>query len=87
MLQSTGEVNMERPGGVPADSWIDQRKSEGRLPNLRGICVFVVGADPTSSTGVRVRHFWQHYFDATGATFAPASYRNMVADPAELRCR
>jgi hypothetical protein len=87
MLQSTAEVNMERAGGVPPDSWINQRKAEGRLPDLHGVCVFVVGADPLSSTGARVRKFWQRYFDATGATFGPANYRNMVADAAELRCR
>jgi len=87
MLQSTGEVNMERAGGVPGNSWIDQRKSDGRLPDLRGICVFAVGADPLSPTGTKVRRFWEHYFRATGATFGPANYRSMVADPAELRCR
>jgi len=86
MLQSTSEVNMEQPGGIPAAAWTDGRKAEGRLPDLRNVCVFVVGADPTTRTGARVRAFWEHYFQATGATFKPENYRNMVADAAEIGC-
>ena len=86
MLQSTKEVDMEQAGGVPDDSWIDSRNADGRLPALDGVCVFVVGADPTSSKGVKVRRFWQHYFNTTHADFAPDNYRNMVADAAEIRC-
>lgn len=87
MLQSTADVNMERAGGIPDDSWTDALRADQRLPDLHGVCVFVVGADPTSSTGAHVRRFWQHYFAASGAVFQPENYRNMVADPAEIRCR
>ena len=86
MLQSTSEVDMEQPGGIPAASWIDGRKAEGRLPDLHNVCVFVVGADPTTRTGTRVRAFWEHYFEAAGATFKPGNYRSMVADAAEIGC-
>jgi hypothetical protein len=86
MLQSTREVNMERQGGIPADSWTDGLKAERRLPDLRDVCVFVVGADATTRTGARVREFWRHYFDASGATFRPENYRNMVADAGEIGC-
>jgi hypothetical protein len=86
MLQSTTEVNMERAGGIPDDAWIDERKTEGRLPSLHDVCVFVVGADPTSRKGARVRQFWQHYFQATNADYSPSNYRNMVADAAEISC-
>jgi hypothetical protein len=86
MLQSTVEVNMEQPGGVPADTWVDQRKAAGRLPDLANVCVFVVGADPTSSRGARVRAFWQRYFVAAGASFPRENYRNMVADANEIHC-
>jgi hypothetical protein len=48
--------------------------------------VFVVGADATTRTGARVREFWRHYFDASGATFRPENYRNMVADAGEIGC-
>jgi hypothetical protein len=87
MLQSTTEVNMERARGIPADSWTDDLRAEGRLPKLEGVCVFVVGADPRSTDkGARVRHFWEHYFRAANAVYQPENYRNMVADPAEIRC-
>jgi hypothetical protein len=86
MLQSTGDVDMEKRGGVPADSWTEALRADGRLPDLRNVCVFVVGADATTSKGSQVRRFWQRYFVASGATFRPENYRNMVADPAEIRC-
>lgn len=85
MLQSTREVNLES-GAVPSDAWIASRRREGRLPDLRNVCVFVIGGDPTTRLGARVRHFWEHYFTAAGATFPPDNYRNMVADPSEIRC-
>jgi hypothetical protein len=86
MLQSTREVDMERPGGIPPDSWTNGLKAEGRLPDLRDVCVFVVGADATTRSGARVREFWRHYFEASGASFRPENYRNMVADAAEIGC-
>ncbi|MDB4887680.1 MAG: hypothetical protein JWN79_3118 [Gemmatimonadetes bacterium] len=85
MLQSTREVNMES-GAIPGDAWIQARRREGRLPDLRNVCVFVIGGDPTSRTGARVRRFWEHYFVAAGATFPPENYRNMVADADEIGC-
>jgi hypothetical protein len=86
MLQSTNEVNMERAGGVPSDSWIESRKADGRLPDLANVCVFVVGADPSSRQGAKVRGFWQKYFVAAGAQFPSGSYRNMVGDVGEIHC-
>jgi hypothetical protein len=86
MLQSTSEVNMERAGGVPPGSWIESRKAEGRLPDLAGVCVFVVGADPSSQQGAKVRAFWQKYFEAAGAQAPSTNYRNMVSDVGEIRC-
>jgi hypothetical protein len=86
MLQSTSEVNMEQPGGIPAASWTDGRKAEGRLPDLRNVCVFVVGANATTRAGTHVRAFWEHYFEAAGATFKPENYRSMVADAGEIGC-
>lgn len=73
-------------GAIPGDAWIQARRREGRLPDLRNVCVFVIGGDPTSRTGARVRRFWEHYFVAAGATFPPENYRNMVADADEIGC-
>jgi hypothetical protein len=86
MLQSTDEVNMERAGGVPPDNWIEQRKAEGRLPDLANVCVFVVGADPSSKQGAKVRAFWQKYFEAADARMPSVNYRNMVSDVGEIHC-
>lgn len=87
MLQSTAEVNMERDGGIPDDSWIYRLKAEGRLPRLDDVCVFVVGADPRlTDKGAKVRQFWEHYFRAANAIYQSENYRNMIADPAEIRC-
>ena len=87
MLQSTSDVNMERAGGIPSERWTSTLKAEGRLPDLRDVCVFVVGADATTRTGAQVRQFWQHYFAEAGATYRPENYRNMVADVGEIGCR
>jgi hypothetical protein len=86
MLQSTDEVNMEHAGGVPSDSWIQSRKAQGRLPDLANVCVFVVGADPSSQAGATVRAFWQKYFEAAGARAPSTNYRNMVSDVSEVHC-
>jgi hypothetical protein len=86
MLQTTPEVNMVHPGGIPGADWIATRKADGRLPDLSNVCVVIAGADVTSDQGARVRAFWQKYFAATNATLPAAGYRNMISDPAELRC-
>ena len=86
MLQSTSDVDFERAGGIPTAKWTDALKAEGRLPDLHNVCVFVIGADASTRTGAKVRDFWRHWFDVTGATFRPENYRNMVADPGEITC-
>jgi hypothetical protein len=57
-----------------------------RLPDLANVCVFVVGADPSSQQGARVRAFWQKYFATAGARMPSVNYRNMVSDVGEMRC-
>lgn len=86
MLNSTPELNMERKGGVPPQSWITERKSQGRLPDLRGVCTVIVGADVSSVHGMATRAFWKQYFAAVGAKLPDANYRNMIVDPAEASC-
>ena len=84
MLNATRELNMERAGGVPDSAWIAARVGEGRVPDLRGVCVVVVGADVRTGTGVAVRRFWEGYLRAAGAEVA--EYRNMVSDAGEVGC-
>ncbi len=86
MLNATPELNMERAGGIPDSGWIARRRAEGRLPDLRDVCVFAVGGDVGSARGVEARAFWRAYFAAAGARYADDHYRNMVSDAAELRC-
>lgn len=87
MIQYTPEVRMDRLRSIPSPNWITERRQEGRLPNLQGVCVFAVGTDVTSARGVAIRNFWARYFTATGASFDPATnYRNMISDPSEIRC-
>lgn len=87
MLNATRELNMERAGGIPDSTWIAQRAADGRLPDLRGVCVFAVGGDVRSARGVQARTFWRRYFSAAGARYSDENYRNLVSDAAEVRCQ
>jgi hypothetical protein len=84
MLHSSGPVDMER--SIPDSAWIARRRAEGRLPDLRGVCVFAVGGDVGSARGARARAFWRAYFTAAGARYTDEHYRNMISDAAEIRC-
>ena len=57
------------------DAIINGLRSEGRLPDLRGVRVQVLGA--ATGNGLRdrqVRDFWFSLFKATGAALRPADY-------------
>ena len=84
MIQATGEANMEKEQGIPGAEWIDSRAAEQRLPEMKGICVVVSGAETKSARGARIRKFWQEYFTRTGARLS--SYRGMIADASQLSC-
>jgi hypothetical protein len=86
MLNATRELNMERAGGLPGRQWIDSRRALGNLPNLKGVCVFAVGADVRTQRGSQVRDFWSRYFAASGTTLADRAYRDMISNAAEVTC-
>jgi hypothetical protein len=86
MLNATRELNMERQGGVPDAQWVAERKAQGRLPDLRGVCVVVSGADVSSARGAQVRDFWRAYFAASEAKSPDVNYRNMISSAAEIGC-
>ena len=86
MLNATPELNMEKPGGVPDVSWVQARSRAGRLPALRGVCVFVVGADVETARGIAARRFWVDYLVAAGARIEPDGYRGFVSRREEVRC-
>lgn len=87
MLQSTPEIDMERPGGVPGSAWIADRAKDGRLPDLTGACIVIAGAEVATAGAVRVRRFWEEYFRSTGAQLPAENYRTLISDPSEVRCQ
>ena len=86
MIQATGEANMETPAGIPGPDWIDSRASDQRLPDMKGICVVVSGAETKSARGAQIRKFWQDYFARVGARMSVGGYRGLIADPSQLTC-
>jgi hypothetical protein len=86
MIQATGEANMETPTGIPTTEWIDSRAADQRLPEMKGICIVVSGAETKSARGAQIRKFWQEYFTRVGARLSPGGYRGLIADPSQLAC-
>ena len=74
MLQATQEMNMEGLIRMPAANWVSQRASQGRLPDLSGACIVVVGARTDTAAGQQVKDFWEEYFEATGAILHDRNY-------------
>lgn len=74
MLQSNGDIDMEGLRRMPPKGWIDRAASDGRLPDLRGLCVVVVGARVDTESGQRVKDFWDDYFRKTGAELLDSNY-------------
>lgn len=81
MLQSTREIEMEGLRHMPPADWVTRAKADGRLPDLSGLCVVVVGARTDTDAGQRVKDFWERYFEATGATLLDQNY---MLRPVEL---
>jgi hypothetical protein len=86
MIQATGEANMEKETGIPGADWIESRAADQRLPDMKGICVVVSGAETKSARGAQIRKFWQDYFEKVGARMPVDRYRGLIADPSQLGC-
>ncbi|MFL5464757.1 MAG: hypothetical protein ACJ8AC_12055, partial [Gemmatimonadaceae bacterium] len=86
MVNETPDVSMTSQGEIPRDAWIRGLAASQRIPQLRGVCVVVAGADVSSARGAAIRDFWNKYFEAAGTKVAPDNYRNMISDPAEIAC-
>jgi hypothetical protein len=86
MMNETPDVMMTHRKDIPGSSWIRERAAEKRIPQLRGVCVVVAGADVSSARGAAIREFWNKYFEAAGTHVSPDNYRNMISDPAEVAC-
>ncbi|MCG8467175.1 MAG: hypothetical protein MJB57_03065, partial [Gemmatimonadetes bacterium] len=81
MLQSNRQIDMEGLRRMPPAGWVEEAKSDGRLPDLTGLCVVVVGARVDTEAAQRVKSFWTKYFGATGANLQD---RNYVLRPVRL---
>jgi len=86
MIQATGELNMEKETGIPGPEWAESRGAEQRLPDLKGTCVIVSGAEIKSARGAKLRAFWTDYFSRVGARLRPEQYRGMIADASQITC-
>jgi hypothetical protein len=87
MINETPDVRMTSRQDIPRDGWIRHLAAATRLPQLRGVCVVVAGADVSSARGAAIRDFWNRYFEAAGTSVSPDNYRNMISDPSEVSCR
>ena len=86
MMNETPDVTMTDPQAIPGDSWIRHLAAGKRIPQLRGVCVVVAGADVSTARGAAIRDFWNKYFEAAGTRVSPDNYRNMISDPSEVGC-
>ena len=86
MINETPDVRMTSRQDIPGDGWIRHLASAKRIPQLRGVCVVVAGADVSSARGAAIRDFWNKYFQAAGTSVSPDNYRNMISDPSEVGC-
>ena len=86
MINETPDVRMTSRQDIPGNTWVRQLASSRRIPQLRGVCVVVAGADVSSARGAAIREFWNKYFEAAGTSVSPDNYRNMISDPSEVSC-
>ena len=69
---------------MPRTGWVQDALANGMMPDLRGVCVVVVGARIDTEASQRVKDFWADYFGATGATLRDENYMHRpVSLPSE----
>jgi len=86
MMNETPDVTMTSAQEIPGESWIKHLAAAKRIPQLRGVCIVVAGADVSTARGAAIRDFWSRYFQAAGTKVTPDNYRNMISDPSEVSC-
>ena len=86
MLQSNRQIDMEGLRLMPPSGWIHNAASKGMLPDLKGLCVVVIGARVDNEHSQRVRKFWQEYFDVTGASLSDQNYMHRPVKLPEHPC-
>jgi hypothetical protein len=54
---------------------IERQRKAGLLPDLRGVRVYVVGANAVPmDRAAAIERFWRSYFSTCGATLGPGAY-------------
>lgn len=86
MLQSTPEIEMEGLRRMPGSSWVADASAAGKLPDLEGLCVVVIGARTDTDAGQQVKDFWMEYFEATGAKLYESNYTLRPVTVPERAC-
>ena len=61
MINETPDVRMTDRQDIPSDAWIRHLATARRIPQLRGVCVVVAGADVSSARGAAIRDFWNKW--------------------------
>lgn len=74
MLQSNRTIDMEGLRRMPSPDYVAEASAEGKLPDLTGLCVVVVGARVDTDAAQRVKRFWSEYFEVTGARLLDENY-------------
>lgn len=77
MIEESSRYNFQKkpPEKKDIDLIIINEKKQDRLPDLKGVKVYVVGAGGKSSDDMlKIKDFWLAYFQACGADINPANY-------------
>ncbi len=77
---------MEGLRRMPDARWVEREQANGTLPDLSGLCIYVVGARVDTKQSQHVKDFWQQYFDVTGAVFETRNYTLRPVDLPEHPC-
>lgn len=86
MLQSNRSIDMEGLRRMPPPGWVEHERANGTLPDLSGLCVYVIGARVDTQQSQHVKEFWQEYFEATGAIFESGNYTLRPVELPEHPC-
>lgn len=86
MLQVGSGLNFEAPDSEAPRAWVSEKTAAGDLPDLRGLCVVVVGPREDTVRDRNVRAFWEAYFRAAGADLAPENYAARMSRLPESPC-
>ena len=78
MINESDDLNFARPGTLSESNvnrLLSKLHSEGKIPNLKGVKVFVTGRTGKSNQQVeRIQNFWEKYFELTEAKLMAYSY-------------